>query len=81
MFLWFPSGALVVCVLLRTDLLIVVVVVVVAFLRLDGPSYIVPLILCPFHGLGRGLKFDDCCGKECFPFRIRSSPFIGSDFV
>ena len=66
-FLWFPSGALVVCVLLRTDLLIVVVMVVVAFLRLDGPSYIVPLILCPLHGLGRGFEVWRLLWKGMFP--------------
>ena len=31
--------------------------------------------------LEEALKFDDCCGKECFPFRSRSCPFISSDFV
>ena len=55
-FLWFPAGAFVVGVLLCTAMLPIVNVnvFVVVVLRLVLLSYIVPLILCPLQGLGRG---------------------------
>lgn len=55
-FLWSLGGVSVVGVLFCTAVSIVVVIVVVIVQRLILPFNIVPLILCPLEGLGKGFE-------------------------